>query len=194
MGRNFSSRFSAWLANGSLSVNFVMSEIEKFEKEELKNDSTYWLKFELLWREYFRLLYGKYKNSVFFLGGPHKREVPSNLNEEICENWINAKTGVPFIDANMLCLKQTGYLSNRGRQNVVAYFIHELKQDWRFAAAYLESMLVDYDVFSNWLNCAYIAGLVATEKAHTFDINHQIKSYDPKGQFVKHWLENEDLS
>ncbi|NQY78878.1 MAG: DASH family cryptochrome [Candidatus Caenarcaniphilales bacterium] len=194
MGRNFSSRFSAWLANGSISVNFVMHEIEKFENEVLKNDSTYWLKFELLWREYFRLLYGKYKKSSFFLNGPHEREVYNELDEDLCSKWINGKTGQAFIDANMICLKQTGYLSNRGRQNVVAYFIHELKQDWRFAASYLESMLVDYDIFSNWLNCSYIAGLMGTEKAHKFDLNHQIKNYDPKGQFIKHWLDNEDLS
>lgn len=194
MGRNFSSRFSAWLANGSISVNFVMHEIEKFEREVLKNDSTYWLKFELLWREYFRLLYGKYKKSSFFLNGPHEREIYDNLDEKICDNWINGKTGQPFIDANMVCLKQTGYLSNRGRQNVVSYFIHELKQDWRFAASYLESILVDYDVFSNWLNCSYIAGLIATEKPHKFDLKHQFENYDPKGQFIKHWLYNEDLS
>ena len=194
MGRNFSSRFSAWLSLGCISVNHIMHEIEKFENEELKNDSTYWSKFELLWREYFHLLYGKYKSKLFFLKGPHEREVEHNLDEEICQAWISGKLGVPFIDANMISLKQTGYLSNRGRQNVVSYFVHDLKQDWRFAASYLESVLVDYDVYSNWLNCAYITGLVATEKAHVFDVNSQAEHYDSKGQFVKHWLENSDLS
>lgn len=194
MGRNFSSRFSAWLANGSISVNFVMHEIEKFENDVLKNESTYWLKFELLWREYFRLLYGKYKKKSFFLKGPHDRETYNDLDEELCNKWINGKTGQAFIDANMICLKQTGYLSNRGRQNVVSYFIHELKQDWRFAASYLESMLIDYDIFSNWLNCSYIAGLMGTAEAHKFDLNHQVNSYDPKRHFIKHWLDNEDLS
>ena len=75
--------------------------------------------------------------------GPHEREVEHNLDEEICQAWISGKLGVPFIDANMISLKQTGYLSNRGRQNVVSYFVHDLKQDWRFAASYLESVLVD---------------------------------------------------
>ncbi len=188
MGRNFSSRFSAWLSLGCISVNHIMYEIEKFEKTELENDSTYWLKFELLWREYFRLVYGKYKIEVFKLKGPYNRETYSNLDSSICENWMQGKTGENFIDANMISLNHTGYMSNRGRQNVISYLIHNLKQDWRLGASYLEHMLVDYDPFSNWLNCAYIAGLLATDKAHVFNVKKQAEEYDPKQKFVKHWL------
>ncbi len=188
MGRNFSSRFSAWLSLGCISMNHVLYEIEKFEKQELENDSTYWLKFELLWREYFRLLYGKYKIDIFKLKGPHDRDTHSGLDTELCNKWMTGKTGEAFIDANMISLNYTGYMSNRGRQNVVSYLIHDLKQDWRFAASYFEHMLIDHDVFSNWLNCSYIAGLVATEKPHIFNIQKQAETYDPKRKFQKHWL------
>jgi deoxyribodipyrimidine photo-lyase len=44
--------------------------------------------------------------------------------------WENGATS-DFINANMIELKQTGFMSNRGRQNVASYFCNELNMDWR---------------------------------------------------------------
>jgi len=44
----------------------------------------------------------------------------------------------------------TGWMSNRGRQNVASFWPKELEQNWRICAAYFESMLIDYNVHSNW--------------------------------------------
>ena len=38
-------------------------------------------------------------------------------------------------------LSQTGFMSNRGRQNVSNYLTKELKIDWRIGAEYFESIL-----------------------------------------------------
>jgi deoxyribodipyrimidine photo-lyase len=65
------------------------------------------------------------------------------LNEKLLQ-WINGATSSDFINANMIELKQTGFMSNRGRQNVASYFVTNL-MDWRLGAAYFESQLIDYD-------------------------------------------------
>jgi hypothetical protein len=58
----------------------------------------------------------------------------------------------------MIELKQTGFMSNRGRQNVASYFV--TNSIWiGVGAAYFESQLIDYDVCSNWGNWAYLAGV-----------------------------------
>ena len=44
------------------------------------------------------------------------------------EAWKMGRTGQPFIDANMNELRTTGFMSNRGRQNVASYLVHDLKQ------------------------------------------------------------------
>ncbi len=44
----------------------------------------------------------------------------------------------------------TGYMSNRGRQNVASYLALDLGMDWRAGGDWFESCLVDYDVCSNW--------------------------------------------
>lgn len=53
----------------------------------------------------------------------------------------------------------TGFMSNRGRQNVASYLVLDLGVDWRKGADYFESLLIDYDVASNWGNWVAAAGL-----------------------------------
>lgn len=59
-------------------------------------------------------------------------------------------SGDDFVDANMKELATTGFMSNRGRQNLAGYFINDLKQDWRVGAAYFEQELIDYAPYSNY--------------------------------------------
>lgn len=60
---------------------------------------------------------------------------------------------------SMLC---TGWMSNRGRQNVASYLALDLSEDWRQGADWFESALVDYDVCSNWGNWVAAAGMTGT--------------------------------
>ena len=52
------------------------------------------------------------------------------------------RTGVPYVDANMRELRATGFMSNRGRQNVASFLTKDLKLDWRMGAEWFESQLV----------------------------------------------------
>jgi len=45
--------------------------------------------------------------------------------------FIAGNTGVPFVDANMREIMATGWMSNRGRQNVASYLTKDLGIDWR---------------------------------------------------------------
>ena len=53
---------------------------------------------------------------------------------------------MPLIDALMRELKQTGFMSNRGRQIVASYLTLDLHQDWRMGAYHFEEQLIDHDV------------------------------------------------
>ena len=55
-------------------------------------------------------------------------------------------------------LKATGWMSNRGRQNVASYLVLDLNIDWRVGADYFESYLLDHDVYSNYGNWNAAAG------------------------------------
>lgn len=55
---------------------------------------------------------------------------------------IEGQTGVPFVDANMRELAMTGFMSNRGRQNVASFLTKDLGLDWRMGAEWFEYLLV----------------------------------------------------
>ncbi len=190
VGGDFSAKLSPWLAQGCLSPKAIYHEIRRYEAERGANESTYWLIFELLWRDFFRLMGKKYENKIFLAGGT--KGEPNNAlhnNWAMFNRWLEGETGVPFIDANMREINLTGFMSNRGRQNVASFLVHDLKVNWQMGAEYFESLLIDYDVTSNWGNWNYIAGVGSDPRENRyFNIVGQARRYDPKGEFVKRWV------
>lgn len=184
-----STKLSAWLANGSLSAREVMRQVHNFEETVEKNDSTYWIYFELLWREFFHWLQCKYGARWFRFGGIQGKTPSTTHCPDTFTQWCEGKTGYPIVDACMRQLAETGYMSNRGRQLVASCFVHELRQDWRYGAAWFEHQLVDYDVGSNWGNWLYLAGVGSDPRGHRqFNLQKQTEIYDPTGQFRNKWL------
>jgi deoxyribodipyrimidine photo-lyase len=189
IGPDYSSKLSAWLANGSLSPRTVHGEVRRYERERRKNVSTYWLVFELTWRDYFNFLTRKYPRDVFRLHGPMRRTIEWTQNRELFDRWRAGRTGEAFIDANMTEIALTGYMSNRGRQNVASYLARYLGVDWRMGAQWFESLLVDYDPASNYGNWTYNTG-VGTDprRDRSFDPARQAAKYDPQGEYRHLWL------
>ena len=190
VGADYSSKFSAWLALGCISPRFIYQELKQYEAEFGANDSTYWLVFELLWRDYFRFMMKKHQ-SKFFQPTGIKNIGDRKVNNDIqkLQDWIEGTTGVDFVDANMIELKLTGFMSNRGRQNVASYLCNDLKLDWRLGAAYFEQQLIDYDVSSNWGNWAYLAAVGNDPRENRyFNIEKQAAIYDNKNSYRELWL------
>ena len=190
VGADYSSKFSAWLSLGCISPRFIYQELKKYELKFGENESTYWLVFELLWRDYFRFMMKKYNAKFFQQAGIQDKGITINKhNIQELQNWINGNTGVDFVDANMIELKLTGFMSNRGRQNVASYLCNDLKLDWRYGAAYFEQQLIDYDVCSNWGNWAYLAGVGNDPRGNRyFNIEKQASDYDKNKVFRNLWL------
>ncbi|MEL6814313.1 MAG: DASH family cryptochrome, partial [Cyanobacteria bacterium J06598_3] len=189
LGADYSSKFSPWLANGSLSPRKIYEEVQKYERQRKKNNSTYWMIFELIWRDYFRFVCAKYGRRVFLKGGIRGLPIAWQQDWKRFEAWCDGETGYPLIDANMKELAATGFMSNRGRQNVASFLTKNLGIDWRMGAEWFESLLLDYDVCSNWGNWNYTAGVGNDARGFRyFNIPKQSKDYDADGAYVKHWL------
>jgi len=190
IGTDYSSKFSAWLALGCISPRFIYRELQKYETEFGANDSTYWLVFELLWRDYFRFMMKKHQSNFFKQSGIKNNKLKLfSDNVQKLQDWIEGNTGADFVDANMIELKLTGFMSNRGRQNVASYLCNDLKLDWRLGAAYFEEQLIDYDVCSNWGNWAYLAAVGNDPRDNRyFNIEKQAAVYDTKRKYRDLWL------
>tara|TARA_B100000927_G_scaffold41919_1_gene29898 strand:- start:143 stop:1435 length:1293 start_codon:yes stop_codon:yes gene_type:complete len=189
IGEDYSSKFSPWLANGSISVKYIYNQLKKYESEVDQNDSTYWLYFELIWRDFFKYVSMQHKEKFFSRDGIYGDEKQWSTDQKTLSNWINGKTSEPFVNANMIELFETGFMSNRGRQNVSNYLTKELKIDWRIGAEYFESMLIDYDVHSNYGNWLYNAGIGNDSMPfRKFNPKLQSERYDPDKLYEKTWL------
>ena len=189
LGKDYSSKFSAWLANGSISSREIYWQIKNYEKDIMKNQSTYWMIFELIWRDFFKFISLKYGNKIFKIGGILDKDYTWSRDEDQFQNWIDGKTNEPFVNANMIELKSTGWMSNRGRQNVASFLSKELLIDWRWGASYFESMLIDYDVHSNYGNWMYVSGVGNDPRDRKFNIKFQADRYDPNNKFQNLWLQ-----
>ena len=189
VGLDYSSKFSPWLANGSLSPRSIYWAVKDYEKTIQKNSSTYWLVFELIWRDYFKYISLKHGHRIFQLGGILQKNYRWKTDPHLFVDWANGHTAEPFVNANMIELKTTGWMSNRGRQNVASYFAKNMWMDWRMGAAYFESLLLDYDVHSNYGNWMYVSGVGNDPRDRKFDVSWQAERYDTDGKFQKRWLQ-----
>ena len=183
LGLEYSSKFSPWMAVGSLSPRQIYWTVKKYEKEIKKNASTWWIIFEIVWRDYFKYLAIRFGDKMFYRGGIRDRKTNWKSDHTNFDKWKNGQTGIPFVDAHMRELNETGFMSNRGRVNCASFLTRDYQIDWRWGAAWFEHKLLDYDVCSNWLNW----NTQATEIYYTNPV-HQGMKYDKTGTYVREWL------
>lgn len=187
-GLDYSTKFSPWLALGALSPRLIHAELKAHEARVGANDSTYWIWFELLWRDYFRFLHWQHGAALYSARGLNAAQPPRAHHAAGFARWCAGETGEPLVDAAMRELAATGYLSNRLRQLVASYLIHDLGGDHRAGAAWFEAQLLDYDAYSNQGNWLYIAGRGTDPRGgRRFNPDKQTREHDPDGHYRRLW-------
>ena len=190
LGADYSSKLSPWLSAGCLSAVQVYWEIKKYEEYRTANESTYWLFFELLWREFFRFVARKHGAKLFMQAGIKGEKAQSTIpHHEALQEWCQGKTGNSLVDANITELIKSGWMSNRGRQIVASYLVNDLGQNWLAGARFFEHHLIDYDPCSNYGNWAYVGGVGNDPRPNrAFNVSKQAEVYDPKEDFRNLWI------
>ncbi|CAK9000908.1 unnamed protein product [Durusdinium trenchii] len=190
-------RISHYMAVGCISAREILSRAE----ESVNFNG---VAHRLLWRELHRLNAIRWGRRLFWLQGPGRVERPWSWDSAAIEAWKAGRTGVPYIDACMRELKQTGWLAYKGRKTAGFYFVFILGLDWRVGAFHFEDVLMDYDVAMNYGNWVVVAEVDKSSRgAHGFKSVQDLaawkkeefewklsaeKKNDPSGEYLRKWL------
>lgn len=179
------SKLSAWLALGCLSPREVYWKMKDAIVHYGAKPYFNQIVLGLLWRDYYRFMFKKHGSNLYM---PQVFKVDGVCvqftNSEALQQWKDAHTGQPLVDAYMSELNATGYMHQMARQLVATYLAKELGVNWVMGAAYFEEKLIDYCPASNWGNWAAVAGLGKDQKLiKSFDFDKLLKFLDPKGTF-----------
>jgi deoxyribodipyrimidine photo-lyase len=192
VGTEYSSKFSPFLAIGSLSVRRIWQEVLRYQELHGADEGSEWMKQELLWREFF--LWSEQRHGAAFHapGGIQNRPPEWIEDRERFVRWTRGDSGHPLIDAQLNELLTTGYLSNRGRQWVASHFVNELRLPWTWGARFFEWMLIDAHPAVNTGNWAYLAGVGSDPRSfrgspRRFDLERQVRLYDPEQTHRLRW-------
>jgi hypothetical protein len=155
-----------------------------------------------MWREWHRINAIKYGVRLFRLQGPGGQyQFPRCGNSEAATKWKLGQTGIPYIDACMRELNQTGWIPYHKRKTVACFLCHDLLVDWRVGGFHFEEMLLDYDVamnYGNWTFCARVdkpyGDRYAAQGFRDPEHNSLLKSIsvavanDPNAAYIRQWV------
>ena len=98
-GLDYSTKFSVWLASGALSARLLYQQLQAFEAEHGANDDSYWIWFELLWRDYFRFLHLRFGAQLYRRSGLRQRATVEQRDQRSGKTQFNS--GKPQFTASI---------------------------------------------------------------------------------------------
>ena len=155
-------RLSPWIAHGLLEVPEVLARL----RERHALPAGHALARELGWREFFRHAWRHLGEGV--LEDRREPPWPGRYAQAMPADLLEARTGVPAVDAAVRALYADGWLHNHARMWVASYAVHLRKVGWRVAADWMHARLLDGELASNHLSWQWIAGTFST-KPYLFD-------------------------
>lgn len=149
-----------------------------------------------MWREWHRLNAIKYHRKLYWLQGHGRQNNVWKNDPNAAQAWKEGRTGIPYIDACMRELNQTGWLAYKGRKTVANFLAMDLWIDWRVGAFHFEEVLLDYDVsmnYGNWSTCVRVdkdyGGVNWRSPGHE-DMIHKLQAEamnDMDGSYIRGW-------
>lgn len=183
------SRLSCYLHFGEISPRRVWNMVLAYERKTRRNIGETFLK-ELVWREFcYYILYHFPKTEREPLKEGFQA-FPWRKNDLELRAWQEGRTGIPFVDAGMRQLWETGWMHNRVRMITATFLVKHLLHHWKEGLLWFWDTLVDGDAACNAYNWQWVAGSGASAPPffRIFNPVVQAKRFDPEGEYVKKFI------
>ncbi|MCH8499211.1 MAG: deoxyribodipyrimidine photo-lyase [Marinobacter sp.] len=196
---NGCSRLSTYLAYGIISDREVFQAVdgvvslghEKLSPEsfqKLQERARFYLD-RLMWRRQYIQTFEhhpelEYRHMLPQFDGVRESEFDS----ERFEAWKAGRTGVPYIDAAMRCLRQTGWINMRLRATVVSFATMNLWLPTLQVARHLAREFLDYEPAVHYPIHNVASGTSSFDNLMVYDPIKQGIDNDSEGAFVRRWV------
>ncbi|WP_166973369.1 cryptochrome/photolyase family protein [Brevibacterium atlanticum] len=157
---------------------------------EISDDDRYaWIR-QLYWREFSWHLAYHLPHVETEPMRPEFARFPYEDDPEALQHWQNGTTGIPFVDAGMAQLWQTGWMHNRVRMATASFLTKNLLIGWWHGEQWFWDTLVDADEANNPVSWQWVAGCGADAAPYfrIFNPERQRERFDPHGEYVSRWL------
>lgn len=112
----------------------------------------------------------------------------TEFNQTLFTAWANGHTGIPFIDAAMRCLKETGWINMRLRATVVSFATMNLWLPTPRVARFLATEFLDYEPGIHHVIHQIVSGTSDFDGLMVYDPMKQARDHDSQGHFIRRWV------
>lgn len=104
--------------------------------------------------------------------------------------WVQARTGVPLVDAGLREMYVSGRMHNRARMVVASYLTKHLTTHWKIGMDWFADCLIDWDPAANAMGWQWVAGSGpdAAPYFRIFNPETQRERFDPDLRYVNKWI------
>ena len=102
--------------------------------------------------------------------------------------WQVGETGLPFVDACMRAVIQTGWISFRMRAMLMAVASNHLWLDWPVTGQHLARLFTDFEPGIHWPQAQMQSGVTGMNTPRIDNPIKQGLDLDPDGRFIRQWV------
>ena len=198
LSEKYSSRLSAYLASGVLSVKQVLEAVGMMKIRITKQNHPnrqYLLRnlnafsSRVLWRCHFiQRLEVEATQNYISLNPELDSKINRVLDQDKYDAWKFGKTGWPFFDACMRCLTQTGWINFRMRAMIQSVAAYTLWLPWKETGNHLANLFIDYEPGIHWSQINMQSGITGINAVRAYSIIKQSTDHDLEGKFIRKWV------
>tara|TARA_A100000171_G_scaffold43949_1_gene46347 strand:- start:6014 stop:7450 length:1437 start_codon:yes stop_codon:yes gene_type:complete len=187
---NNTSCLSPHLHFGEISPHQIREALKSAKESDTPKEDLHHFFSEITWREFSCYLLYHFNGLPSDNFQSKFNHFPWEENPAFLKAWQTGMTGIPFVDAGMRELWQTGYMHNRVRMIVASFLTKNLLIHWHKGRDHFWDCLVDADLANNSASWQWVAGCGADAAPYfrIFNPVTQGEKFDPEGNYTRKFV------